>query len=87
MVIEKKVSTFKVSRSWKQKGSPMAIKQGGGEGKKALMAWPLVEELFLRHPLYLHVFCVEFFLFEITIGTYFSFWLSDGKKKEKLMCG
>ena len=29
---------------------PMDIKFKGGGGDKALMAWPLVEELFLRIP-------------------------------------
>ena len=40
-----------ILRLKKKKKVPMAIKLEGGGGGKALMAWPLVENFFLRLPL------------------------------------
>ena len=50
----------------------MAAKLGGGGGK-ALVAWPLVEELFLRLPLQSFAVFVFFGILPLGFGFFFQF--------------
>ena len=48
--LSKSVFGYFRNKKRRSKKVPMAIKLEGGGGGKALMAWPLVEEFFLRLP-------------------------------------